>query len=38
LTRLLRQREARERVLLRFGKDAEVSAAEAEAIRREWQA
>jgi hypothetical protein len=37
-TRLLRQRDARKRVLLRFGKDAGVSAAEAEAIRREWRA
>ena len=36
-TRLLRQREARERVLERFGKDADVSAAEANAIRREWR-
>lgn len=36
-TRLLRQREARERLLARFGPDAEVSPAEADAIRAEWQ-
>jgi hypothetical protein len=36
-TRLLRQREARERLLSRFGDDARVSAEEAAAIRREWQ-
>jgi hypothetical protein len=36
-TRLLRQREARERLLERFGEDAEVSDREAAAIRREWQ-
>ncbi len=37
-TRLLRQREAQERLLARFGKDGEVSADEAEQIRREWLA
>jgi hypothetical protein len=37
-TRLLRQREARERLLERFGKDAEVPPTEADAIRRQWQA
>jgi hypothetical protein len=36
-TRLLRQREARERLVARFGKDADVSPAEAAAIRAEWQ-
>jgi hypothetical protein len=36
-TRLLRQREARERLLARFGEDAKVSADDADAIRREWQ-
>ena len=36
-TRLLRQREARERLLERFGEDATVSADEAEAIRAEWR-
>ncbi len=36
-TRLLRQREARERLLARFGQDAKVSEAEAAAIRAEWQ-
>jgi hypothetical protein len=35
-TRLLRQREARERLLENFGADAQVSSEEAEAIRREW--
>ena len=35
-TRLLRQREARERLLERFGKSAEVTDAEAAAIRAEW--
>jgi hypothetical protein len=35
-TRLLRQREARERLLARFGPDAKVSQAEADAIRSEW--
>ena len=35
-TRLLRQREARERLLARFGADAEVSSAEADEIRAEW--
>ena len=36
-TRLLRQREARERLLERFGEDAEVSSQEAAAIRVEWR-
>jgi hypothetical protein len=36
-TRLLRQREARERVLERFGDDANVSSDEADAIRAEWR-
>jgi hypothetical protein len=36
-TRLLRQREARERLLARFGTDADVPTAEADAIRAEWQ-
>ncbi len=36
-TRLLRQREARERLLARFGVDAEVSSAEAARIRGQWQ-
>jgi hypothetical protein len=36
-TRLLRQREARERLLERFGKDADVDKAEAAAIRSEWR-
>jgi hypothetical protein len=36
-TRLLRQREARERLLERFGEDAKVSSEEADAIRAEWQ-
>jgi hypothetical protein len=36
-TLLLRQREARERLLDRFGKDAVVTEAEAEALRREWR-
>lgn len=36
-TRLLRQREARERVLRRFGKDALVAPRVAERIRAEWQ-
>jgi hypothetical protein len=36
-TRLLRQREARERLLKRFGEDAETSQREAEAIRAEWR-
>ncbi len=36
-TRLLRQREARERLLERFGEDANVSPQEAEAIRAEWR-
>jgi hypothetical protein len=36
-TRLLRQREARERLLERFGEDVTVSADEAEAIRAEWR-
>jgi hypothetical protein len=36
-TRLLRQREARERLLERFGEDARVSKREADAIRAEWQ-
>lgn len=35
-TRLLRQREARERLLERFGKSADVTDAEAAAIRAEW--
>jgi hypothetical protein len=36
-TRVLRQREARERLLDRLGEDAVVSSAEAEAIRAEWR-
>lgn len=36
-TRLLRQREARERLLERFGEDASVSPQEADAIRAEWR-
>ncbi len=36
-TRLLRQREARERLLERFGEDANVSSTGADAIRAEWQ-
>jgi hypothetical protein len=36
-TRLLRQREARERLLERFAEDAEVSPGEADAIRAEWR-
>ena len=36
-TRLLRQREARERLLERFGADASVSPGEADAIRAEWR-
>jgi hypothetical protein len=36
-TRLLRQREARERLLERFGEDAAVSSQEADAIRAEWR-
>ena len=36
-TRLLRQREARERLLERFAEDAEVSPREADAIRAEWR-
>lgn len=36
-TRLLRQREARERLLARFGADAKLSPEEAQAIRSEWQ-
>jgi hypothetical protein len=36
--RLLRQREARERLLERFGEDADVSSQEAAAIRAEWRA
>lgn len=36
-TRLLRQREARERLLERFGDDAKVSSREADAIRAEWR-
>ncbi|MGH7271881.1 MAG: hypothetical protein ACREJ3_15735 [Polyangiaceae bacterium] len=35
-TRLLHQREARERLLKRFGADANVQADEAAAIRAEW--
>jgi hypothetical protein len=37
-TRLLRQREARERLLDRFGRDARVSPEDAEKIRAEWLA
>ncbi|MBV9946074.1 MAG: hypothetical protein JOZ69_04410 [Myxococcales bacterium] len=37
-TRLLRQREARERVLKRFGDDAQVGPEEAASIRAEWSA
>jgi hypothetical protein len=36
-TRLLRQREARERLLDRFGEDAAVSSKEADTIRAEWR-
>lgn len=36
-TRLLRQREARERLLERFGRDADVTEAEATEIRRQWR-
>jgi hypothetical protein len=36
-TRLLRQREARERLLDRFGEDAAVSSEEADKIRAEWR-
>ena len=36
-TRLLRHREARERLLDRFGEDANVSSQEADAIRGEWR-
>ena len=36
-TRLLRQHEARERLLERFGEDANVPAHEADAIRAEWR-
>jgi hypothetical protein len=36
-TRLLRQREARERLLRKFGDDANVSSEEAETIRAEWR-
>jgi uncharacterized FAD-dependent dehydrogenase len=36
-TRLLRQREARERLLKRFGEDANLTQQEAEAIRAEWR-
>jgi hypothetical protein len=36
-TRLLRQREARERLLAKFGTDANVSPEEADAIRTEWR-
>jgi hypothetical protein len=36
-TRLLRQREARERLLDRFGEDAKVSLQEANEIRAEWR-
>jgi hypothetical protein len=36
-TRLLRQREARERLLKRFGEDAHLTQQEAEAIRAEWR-
>jgi hypothetical protein len=36
-TRLLQQREARERLLERFGEDANVSPKEADAIRAEWR-
>jgi hypothetical protein len=36
-TALLRQREARERLLERFGDDASVSSQEADAIRAEWR-
>lgn len=36
-TRLLRQREARERLLERFGSDGHVSDEEAEKIRSEWR-
>lgn len=35
-TKLLRQREARERLLARFGKEAQVSDEQAAAIRLEW--
>jgi len=36
-TKLLRQREARERLLKRFGEDASVSPQEADEIRAEWR-
>lgn len=36
-TRLLRQREAQERLLARFGKDADVPDEVADEIRREWR-
>lgn len=36
-TRLLRQREARERLLQRFGRDGDVTDAEANEIRRQWR-
>lgn len=36
-TRLLRQREAQERLLQGFGRDAELSEAEAEEIRALWR-
>ena len=36
-TRLLRQREARERLLEQFGRDVTVSDKEAAAIRAEWR-
>jgi hypothetical protein len=36
-TRLLRQREARDRLFARFGEDANVSPQEADAIRAEWR-
>jgi hypothetical protein len=36
-TRLLRQREARERLLEKFGDDASVSPEEAETLRAEWR-
>jgi hypothetical protein len=36
-TRLLRQREARERLLERFGEDGNVSSQEADVIRAEWR-
>ena len=37
-TRLLRQREARERLLERFGRDADVTPEDAAAIRAQWRA